>query len=354
MRPPRPRGGVLVGMAVVLALLAATAFAFGTVLQQKGTLQEEPDVGGARFLAHLFRRPVWLLGAASMALGWVLQAVALHLGSLVMVQTLMALSLVIALPFGVWLTGQRITGPVWLGAGALVAGIVLFLSVGAPQNGKESPPAAAWWTAGLVTLALIGALTVVGRSRSPAGRAVAYGMAGGLAFGLQAAVTKVFTDEVGNGVVAILTGWEVYVLVLSALAGLALGQSALRTGALAPAMATSNALTLLSSVVLGLTVFGETFPSGSGSRIAVVAGLALAALGIALLARAPLPEAAPPPAEVPTTPGGCGPPGRAERRLDRTGSASLLPGGDAPGGGQPAPLRRGTDGPGPGAGPGPA
>jgi drug/metabolite transporter (DMT)-like permease len=279
-------------MAVFLALLGATAFALGTVLQQKGTLQEEPDVGGVRFLENLFRRPVWLLGAGAMALGWVLQAVALHLGSLVVVQSLMALSLVIALPFGAWLTDQRISRTVWLGAAAIVAGIVLFLSVGSPSGGTSTPPASAWWSAGLVTVGLIAALARIGRSRPATTRAVAYGAAGGLAFGLQAAVTKVFTDEVGNGVVAVLTGWEVYVLVLSALAGLALGQSALRTGALAPAMATSNALTLLSSVVLGLTVFGETLGSGTGSRVAVVAGLALAALGIAMLARAPLPEAA--------------------------------------------------------------
>jgi len=51
-------------VAVVLALVAATAFAFGTVLQQKGTLQ----------------------------------AVAWHEGSLVVVQSVTTLSLVIALP----------------------------------------------------------------------------------------------------------------------------------------------------------------------------------------------------------------------------------------------------------------
>lgn len=283
---------------LLLALLAATAFALGTVLQQRGTLQSEPGTGGVRFLAGLFRRPVWLLGGLATAVGWVLQAVALHWGSLLAVQALMTLSLVIALPFGAWLTDQRITGTVWLGAAALVVGIVLFLSVGAPESGTVPPAARDWWIAGLVTAGLIGLLARAGRSRAPAHRAAAFGAAAGLCYGLQAAVTKVLTDEVGNGLVAVLTGWELYLLLASAVVGLAIGQSALRTGALAAAMAASYAVTLLSSVALGLAVFGESFGHGGGRLAIAAAGLVLALAGVVLLARTPVPERGPAPAGV--------------------------------------------------------
>ena len=122
-------------MVVLLSLVAATAFALGTVLQQKGTVQTSgQDAGGVRFLASLLHRPVWLLGGAVTVVGGLCQTLALRDGTLAGVQAITTLSLVIALPFGAWLTDQRITGTVWLGAAALVVGIVLFLSVGAPES----------------------------------------------------------------------------------------------------------------------------------------------------------------------------------------------------------------------------
>ena len=56
--------------------------------------------------------------------------------------------------------------------------------------------------------------------------------------------------------------WELWALLAAGVVGLALGQSALRTGVLAPAMAATNAVTLLISVVLGTTVFGEKLQRG--------------------------------------------------------------------------------------------
>ena len=92
----------------VLALLATFAFAFGNVLQQKGTLEVPAEGDDPRFLAQILRRPVWLAGAACQGSGWVLQAVALDSGSLIVVQSLTTMSLVIALPLGRRLTGQQV------------------------------------------------------------------------------------------------------------------------------------------------------------------------------------------------------------------------------------------------------
>ena len=276
-----------VPVVVLFGLLAATGYALGTVLQQKVALQAEEAVTGLRFLVQLFRRPVWLLGGVVMAVGWVCQAVALHLGSLVLVQSLVTLSLVISLPFGVWLTAQRITRSVWLGASALVAGIVLVLSVGSPQSGTRTPGTRDWWIASCVSLGLALLLARIGARRAGAVRALAYGAGAGLGYGLATAVTKVFTDVLGGGLAAVVGGWEVYLMAAAATVGLVLNQSALRTGALAPAMAATNAMTLLACIVLGITVFGESFGPGTGHLAAVLAGLALALLGIVLLAGAP-------------------------------------------------------------------
>jgi drug/metabolite transporter (DMT)-like permease len=268
-----------------LAILAAVAFAVGTVLQQRGTLATEAGEDDPRFLVQILHDPLWLAGGVVQAIGWVLQAAALDRGSLVVVQSITSLSLVLALPLGVWLTGQHVGRRETTGALLSLAGIILFLSAGQPHGGTTAPSAAVWWAACLITLGLVAALTGLGWHSAGAPRALTFGMAAGLAFGLQAAVTKTFVAEIGGGVLELLATWSVYVLIFSAIVGFVCQQSALKSGVLAPAMASSNSVTLFSSVVLGVTVYGEHLSSGGAGHVAsAYFGLAVAIGGVALLA----------------------------------------------------------------------
>jgi len=278
--------------AELLALLAAFAFAFGNVLQQKGTLEAPAEGDDPRFLIQIFRRPVWLAGAAFQGSGWVLQAVAFDSGSLIVVQSLTTMSLVIALPLGKRFTGQTVSRRVWTGAAAIVVGIVLFLSVGSPTGGTSTPPASAWWSAGLTAIILVAVLGRLGGSRRGAAKALLFGSAAGVAFALQSAVTKVFVTVVGQGRSAVFSSWTIYVLIVSAVVGFALQQSALKTGVLAPAMASSNAVTLFGSVAFGASIFGESLSSGGARLAPAVIGLGVALVGIVLLAGAKPPQAA--------------------------------------------------------------
>jgi hypothetical protein len=58
-----------------------------------------------------------------------------------------------------------------------------------------------------------------------------------------------------------------------------------------PAMASSNAVTLFGSVVFGATVFGEKLSSGGARLAPALIGLAVALVGIVLLAGAKPPQA---------------------------------------------------------------
>jgi drug/metabolite transporter (DMT)-like permease len=286
----------LCAMGPALAVLAAFLFAIGTVLQQKGTMSTEAGEGDPRFLVQILRRPVWLAGAVLMASGWVVQAMALDRGSLVVVQSLVALSLVIALPLGALLTDQHIGRREVLGAGLTLVGIIFFVSAGQPQGGNPNPSAAAWWTSILVIYALVAALAFVGARFTGAAKALTYGAAAGLGYGLQAAVTKTFVTEVGSGILSLLSSWSVYVLILSALTGFALQQSSLKTGVLAPAMASANSVTLFTSVILGIAVYDETLSkSGAAHTSSAFLGLAIALVGIAFLAGSAAPESSPRP-----------------------------------------------------------
>ena len=276
-------------MDVSLALLAAFAFAGGAVLQQKGTLEAPAGEDDPRFLVQILRRPVWLAGALLQATGWVLQAAALDHGPLVVVQSVTTLSLVIALPLGMRVTHQRVGRREMAGAFAVVVGIVLFLSAGSPKSGTLHPSSSAWWSAGLVSAVLVLIALVLGRRRRGATRALLYGSGAGIAFGFQAAVTKVFVGELGHGISVLLGSWTTYALIASALVGFALMQSALKTGVLAPAISSSNAMTLLASVLLGIAVFGESLGHGGGQLVPAVIGLAIGVAGIARLASAAVP-----------------------------------------------------------------
>ena len=97
-------------------------------------------------------------------------------------------------------------------------------------------------------------------------------------------MTKEFTTTLGNGLGALLAGWEIYVLIASAIVGLVLQQSALKTGVLAPAMASSNAVTLFASILFGVTVFNERLAKGDGRLLPAAIGLGVALVGIVLLA----------------------------------------------------------------------
>ncbi len=279
-------------MAYTLAVLAALAFALGTVLQQKGALQTTSGENDPRFLIEILHRPVWLAGMVALASGWILQAAALDRGPLVVVQSLTAMSLVIALPLGIWLTNQRIGPREWMGASAVLLGIMVFLWAGAPSGGTAQPSGSLWWDACLSTLALVGVLAAFGIRRSGASKALLLGSAAGFAYGLQAAVTKTFVDELGQGVLSLLADWSVYVLAISAVVGFVLAQGSLKTGVLAPAMASSNAVTLFSSVILGITVYGERISgSGTGHVASAAVGLAVAIVGVVVLGSADAPSA---------------------------------------------------------------
>ncbi|RPJ43905.1 MAG: hypothetical protein EHM21_10860 [Chloroflexi bacterium] len=270
--------------ATVLALLAAFCFALGSTLQQRGTLETNAPEGDPRFLAEIIRKPVWLWGGGLHLFGCVLQAAALARGSLALVQALCSLSLVFALPLGVRLTGQVIGRRSIIGAFVTLTGIIVFVALGQPQAGTTMPAAADWLAAGLITAAVVFLLSGVGNRRRGPLSAVLFAAAAGVGFAFQAAVTKEFVTILGNGLGAILSSWTTYALLIAAVAGFALQQSAPKTGFLAPTMAACNTTSLTVSLILGVRLFGETLSKGQGRLSPAIIGLTIAIIGVILLA----------------------------------------------------------------------
>jgi drug/metabolite transporter (DMT)-like permease len=270
--------------AIGWALVSALFGGLGVVLQQRGAL-EAPPADSSGFVGSIVRNPVWLLGAACQLGCWTAQGVALARGPLSQVQPVVSLQIVIALPLGVLITHQRVGRREYLGALLVVVGVGVFVGAAHSGTGRHTAPADVWLAATGAILALVALGAVIGARSRPAMRAGLFGAAAGALYGYQAAVMNVFVDVVPRGLGAILGSWSTYALILSALAGFYLLQSALQVGVLAPAIAASNAVCPVTSVVLGRVIFLETPQRTTGGKVASAVSLVLLLIGLALLAR---------------------------------------------------------------------
>ncbi len=276
-------------MDVLLALAASLLFAIGTVVQQtvaaKATDEEAMQAG---FLLRLARQSVWLAGIAVDALGFVCQAIALGVGRISVVQPLLATTVVFALPLGARYSGQRIGPRQILGAGAVAVGLGGFLLVGDPAGGRDNAPLGDWVVAAGILVAVSAALVLAARGRHARLKATLLGTAAGVLFGLSAALTKAAVDQLGDGVVELVTHWQLYGLIAVGWASMTLNEASLQTGELAPALATAT-------VGIGVSVLA----------------LAVAAVGIVVLSAAEQP---------PVDTAGTGP-GRVARAATAAGGA---------------------------------
>lgn len=273
-------------MDIALAVVAALFFALGTVLQQKAGLDEPVEGSSAGLLVQMARRPMWLAGIAADGLGFAAQFVALAIGRVAVVQPLLVLSVVFALPVGARLTNQRVTR-VDIGAALVVTvGLVAFLAIADPHGGRDDAPLGDWLITGLVCAIVLTPLLVASRRmKGAAARAATLGSCTGILFGLSAALTSVVGHRFDDGILDVFTSWPLYALLVVGYASMTFSQLSLQTGALAPAVATQMTLDPITSLVLAVTLLQESLDSSAPDVIATVVALGLVLAGVAVLAR---------------------------------------------------------------------
>ena len=139
--------------------------------------------------------------------------------------------------------------------------------------------------AGAVVAVLVVAVALFGRDRPPAEKAALFGASAGVLFAFEAAAMKTFGTAVSDGLTAVLTSWSSYALLFSAAGGFYLMQVSLQAGALAPAIASSNAANPVASAVLARTMYLETPHRTAGGKVASFLALAVLVLGLIWIAR---------------------------------------------------------------------
>ncbi len=274
-------------MDIALALAAAVFFALGSVLQQKASLDEPEtaDGSGAGLLIRMARKPVWLVGVAADAIGFVGQAIALTIGRLAVVQPLLATSMVFALPLGHRLTGQRVT-KADIGAAVLITlSLVAFLTIANPSGGRDDAPIGDWLILGAVVVVICAVLFVASLKTRPAIKATMLGIITGILFAVSAALTKAVGDEITEGFWGIFADWHLYALLVVGYISMTFNQMALGTGVLAPALASMMALDPITSVVIGTTILQESLHETPAGVVATLGALAATIVGMTILAR---------------------------------------------------------------------
>ena len=277
-------------MAVVLALLAGLCYAGAAVLQQRVAAAQPPELSlSPRLLLAVARKPVWLLGIALDITAYLFEAGALHEGSVVTVAPLLVSGLLFALPFSTIGTGQRVTRRELFPAFAVVAGLALFVQVGSPTGDRSTASAAAWITIGALVTVVAGVLIVLGRRQIGSRRALYYGIATGVVYSFTAVLTKSTVDLLDNGVGALFSHWQVYVLLAASAVALLVNQSAFQAGHVAASLPAISVTNPVLASIFGIVMFGETLAAHGSPAVSVtILSIAAMVIGTLALARSPL------------------------------------------------------------------
>jgi len=274
-------------IAALLALGAAFFIAIGDVVHQRSAheVTDEP-VGHLELFLRLLRDRQWWLGSAVSAVGFGLQAAALGLGSVLLVQALLVTSLLFALPINARITGRAVTRGQWIWAAVLAGAVAVVVTVGNPTAG-QSRAGLAVWTGVVLVLAPVLAGCVIG-ARALAGRpasAVLLAVVSGSLWGVFAVLTKGVVDRLGDGVLAVLGAPELYVWAVVAVAATAWQQSSFRAGSLSAALPTMTVTEPTVASALGIVVLGETARPGENGWLALIAAAVAVVVATAALAR---------------------------------------------------------------------
>lgn len=273
-------------VAVVCAILASGMYAAASVLQQR-TASAESHQHALRLglLTRLLQNPLWLLGVTADIAGYLLQFIALGAGALVVVQPLLVVGLLFALPIGAHWGGFRLKAKDWLGAVAVCAGLGVFLIVARPARGHDNVHLHVWLLLLVVSALFCAGLLLICRHRSLRQRAVLLSGVAGISYGVSAALTKTCAHLLSRGVPVLLTHWQPYVLIAIGVGGMLVSQSAFQAGTLDASLPTMTVVDPIVSILIGAVAFGESLDIGAASTTTEVVALLVMTTGVFLLAR---------------------------------------------------------------------
>ena len=273
-------------IAALLALGAAFFIAVGDVMHQRTAhdVTDEP-VSHLGLFTRLLRDRQWWLGSIVAGVGFALQAAALGLGSVLLVQAVLVTSLLFALLISARLTHHRVTRFQWVWAALLAASVAVIVTVGNPTEGHSRASFETWTLVIAVLGPALVACVIGARIFSGPVSAVLLAVVSGALWGLFAVLTKGVVDRLDDGILALLKTPELYAWVVVAIAATAWQQTSFRAGSLTASLPTMTVTEPIVGSVLGVVVLGEALRPGEAGWLTLVVAVAVMVFATAALAR---------------------------------------------------------------------
>jgi hypothetical protein len=267
------------------ALAGALSYAVASVTQQRSAATV---ASGRTFdpvlVLRLLRQRRWLLGLVAVIVGFLLQAAALDIGRLLVVEPVFPLGLLLALVLAARVDGRTLRLPEWVASIATLGGLAVFLIAAEPSGGNRTAPVRSLSATTAGALVVAGLCWLVSRRAAGPRRALVLSIGGGVGAGATDALTKTVAALAGSVRFALFGDVRLYLLVACGLVTLTVQQNAYRAAGLAASLPAFVVLEPVTGSLLGLFVYHEGVGDGP-LRIAIEAMGVLAALwGIAGLA----------------------------------------------------------------------
>jgi hypothetical protein len=273
------------------ALAAAMLLGIGFVLQQYSAGQEpESRFLSLRILADLLRKPRWLLGIACMVGGYLLAAWSIGHLELTLVEPLLTTYLIWALVLAVPMSHQVVSLSEVSGALILIGGVTLLSVTRSTKPVGLSFGSFSHWYAAAIIAGVAFVAVQAGHRRSGHVRATLTGVAAGLVFGIQDALTRQTLEILqGNSYspAQLFTNWPPYALAGAGIVGIWLMQNAFSAAPLRASLPAIAACEPVAGIALGIVVFGDRVQVSAGLLALEAGGIAALIVGVIVVARSP-------------------------------------------------------------------
>lgn len=271
------------GIAALLALGAALFIAISDVIHQRTAHDVDGSLGPIALFARLLGDRRWWSGSAVAGVGFGLQAAALGLGSVLLVEAVLVTSLLFALPISARLSSRRLSRSLWLWAALLAAAEAVFITVGHPTAGQSRADLGTWSQALAVLVPVLVCCLLGARIWPGRVAAVLLAVVSATSWGLFAVLTKGVVGLLGRGPGELLAAPEFYGWAAVALAGTVFQQSSFRAGPLTASLPTMTVVEPVVAGVLSVALLGEVLrPGRAGVVTLTVAVVVMIAATVAL------------------------------------------------------------------------
>jgi drug/metabolite transporter (DMT)-like permease len=273
-------------LAPLLALGAAALYGVASVAQHRAASGVGLDEAGPlRLVGRLVRDKTWLGGKAADGGAFILQALALAEGTLILVQAVLACGLLFALGVSARAARRPLTHRERWGSLALAGGVTILLGVGRPGGGRSSSSGVGWAAAVALAVLAAGGSLLLARRSSPRRAAALLALATAFAFALDGALLKSAADAARDHGLFDKTAVISFVsFVLAAAGGNVLIQRAFQIGDLVSSLPVLTATEPIVGIAFGFALYHERLRGGVVAIAAEGAAIALMLVGSVIAA----------------------------------------------------------------------